>query len=108
MLFVPEQPGLPSRYAIKTMRPGVHPFVARVWAGDFERVLTGTLVDATWQVTFFKWTERVDPRKDLDGWRKLATGETAVETQVKQLRFKYAGGGPKHSRQPSLAPTTSA
>ena len=57
----------------------------------------GTMLAIQWRATFFKWPKEVDPRKDLEGYRKLAEGPTAVSAQVDQLSFKYGMRGPSES-----------
>jgi parallel beta-helix repeat protein len=94
-VVIPGGEGL-AKLTVVADRPGVYPYKFTVKAGDFEKLFEGTLVNAIWDVTFFKWTKDVDPRKDLDGWRKLAHGDTAVTAKAKQLMFKYGGGGPSH------------
>ncbi len=86
--------GEPPKYTVKATRPGLHPFRMVVAAGDYKEDISGTLISATWDVAFFKWTKDVDPREDLEGWRELARGDTAVSTKTRQLTFKYGGGGP--------------
>jgi hypothetical protein len=81
-------------YTISTTAPGVHPYRLRVQADGWEREIRGTLVSTTWDVTFFKWTKTTDPREDLQAWRKLAQGETAVSGRIKQLAFQYGWRGP--------------
>jgi len=96
----PPHPGLPTTYTISAIRPGVYPYQVQVKAGGFSETFTGTLISVAWDVTFFKWTQATDPREHLDAWRKLASGSTAISTQVSRLSFLYGGGGP--SAQPSL------
>lgn len=81
-------------YTISATTPGVHPYRLRVQADDWEREVRGTLISTMWDVTFFKWTKATDPREDLETWRKLAQGETAVSGRVKQLVLKYGWRGP--------------
>ncbi|MBN2563404.1 MAG: right-handed parallel beta-helix repeat-containing protein [Phycisphaerae bacterium] len=81
-------------YVVSANEAGVHPYTLKVSAGDYNKEITGMLVAATWDVTFFKWTKDVDPREDLDGWRELARRDEAVWVQTDQLRFKYAFAGP--------------
>ena len=83
-----------SLYTISTTQPGIHPYVMRVKANDFERELHGTLSSAVWDATFFKWTKDNDPRKDIDAWRNLAKGESAVSAKVSRLVFSYGWTGP--------------
>ncbi len=84
--------------AISATAPGVYPYLLRVKDGDWQQEIRGTLISATWDVTFFKWTEATDPRNDLAAWRKLGEGQTAVSEHVKQLIFQYAWGGPSDQR----------
>lgn len=54
--------------------------------------LRGTLVAATWDVTFFPWT--IDPREDPTGWRAQAAGPRAVRTTLPALALPFAHRGP--------------
>jgi parallel beta-helix repeat protein len=94
----PAEAGQAPRYTIKTTKPGAHAYEMIVTAGDFEKTIAGTLISATWDATFFKWTEEVDPRNDLAGWRQLAEGDTAVAAKPTQLKFKYGWGGPSEQK----------
>lgn len=73
--------------------PGVSRYRVALRGKDFARELSGTLVAASWQATFFPWS--IDPRENLAGWRKLADGPDAVTVNVAALDFPYGGGGPK-------------
>ncbi|MCC6233366.1 MAG: right-handed parallel beta-helix repeat-containing protein [Verrucomicrobiales bacterium] len=72
---------------------GVTPFRATVSAPGLVRHAEGTLVSARWSVVFFPWT--VDPRQNLDGWRRQAEGAAAVRTELEALTLPYGGGGPR-------------
>lgn len=90
----PDDPAQPGTYTVSATKPGVHPYQMRVTADTFEQQLHGTLISAVWDVTFFKWTDDTDPRKDVIAWRKLAQTERAVCAKVGRLTFNYAWGGP--------------
>lgn len=94
------------RYAITATQPGAQAYELVVSAGDFEKRIGGTLLATTWDATFFKWTEQLDPREDLAGWRKLAHAAAAVSAEATQLKFKYGWGGP--SEQKLSEPLTQA
>jgi len=96
----------PTAYTVSAAEPGIHPYIMRVKASDFEQELHGTLISAVWDVTFFKWTSDVDPRKNIQAWRELAWRESAVSTKVKCLVFSYGWGGP--SEQELSRPVTAA
>jgi parallel beta-helix repeat protein len=93
-------------YIISAAEPGIHPYVMRVKTGDFEEEIHGTLSSAVWDATFFKWTKDVDPRKDIQAWRELAQGKSAVSTKVKHLVFSYGWASP--SEQELSKPVTTA
>jgi len=90
----PQDPDQPGTYTVSAAKPGVHPYRIQVRAGDFAEQLHGTLISAVWDVTFFKWTDDTDPRKDIASWRKLAHAGSSVSARVKRLVFSYAWGGP--------------
>ena len=83
-----------------------HPYTMCLKAGNWKQEVRGTLISAMWDATFFKWTEDVDPRKDIAAWRRLAREEAAVSAMVKRLAFNYAWGGP--SEQEVSRPVTAA
>ena len=84
-----------SQVLVRAAEPGVRPFELRVNAGPARLAdLSGILVAAQWQVTFFKWPTDLDPRKNLAGYRELAKGPTAVSDVVDQLSFRYGMRGP--------------
>lgn len=89
----------PGRHAllVRAMRDGVSTYSIPVTIGDdYRTTISGTIIRATWNVTFFKWErEKTDPRADLDGWRSLAKGPTAVKLTTDSLSFPFAMGGPK-------------
>ena len=94
----PLKSGDGRRLTLEAPRAGVFPYQLRIHAGDAEIAPKqgGTLVSTRWTVVFFPW--EVDPRKDLEGWRKLSDGAEARRIETDSLTFKYAGGGPKNLR----------
>jgi len=88
-----------GRYAllVKPTRDGVWPYSIPVSIGaDYSTTISGTIIRSTWDVTFFKWErEQTDPRTNLDGWRALAAGPTAVRLKTDGLNLPFAMGGPK-------------
>ncbi len=84
-----------SQITVSATEPGVCPYLLRVRAaGKPLAEMKGTLLAAEWQATFFKWTTNSDPRKDLDRYRKLAEGPTAVSAQLDELSLRYGMRGP--------------
>jgi parallel beta-helix repeat protein len=81
-------------FTLSSTKPGVHPYLLRVKDGNWQQEIPGTLISATWNVTFFTWTETTDPRNDLSAWRRLSQDQAAVSGRIKQLVFKYGWGGP--------------
>lgn len=72
---------------------GVTPFQVRVLSGNYENDITGVIVATEWKIKVFSWD--IDPRKDLDGWRKLAQGPGALSATIAALDFPYGWGGPR-------------
>lgn len=105
-LSLPQSPEQPTAYTVSATEPGIHPYIMRVKTSDFEQELRGTLSSAVWDVTFFKWTTDVDPRKDIQAWRELAQRESAVSAKIKSLTFSYGWSGP--SEQKLSGPVTAA
>jgi hypothetical protein len=90
-------PGKPdeSQITVSATEPGVRPYALRVMAaGKPLAEMKGTLLAAEWQATFFKWPTNSDPRIDLDRYRKLAEGPTAVSAQIDELSLRYGMRGP--------------
>ncbi|HYG35044.1 MAG TPA: PA14 domain-containing protein, partial [Clostridia bacterium] len=84
-----------SRITVSTLKPGVRPYVLKVHAGTKQLTeIKDTFLAADWDATFFKWPAEIDPRKDLQGYRKLAKGPTAVRTHLKELALRYGMRGP--------------
>lgn len=79
-----------------TAPPGVSPYRIALAGDGFARELSGTMVPADWQLTFFPW--KIDPREDLAGWRKLANGPDAIRATATALDFPYGGGGPRDQK----------
>jgi hypothetical protein len=68
--------------------------VLTISAGDFRKTIKATLVGATWNVTFFDWSNETDPREHLEDWRKLAQSVWAASFKSDQLVFRFGMGGP--------------
>ncbi len=84
-----------SQVTVRTVEPGVRPYVLKVQAaGKLLAEMKGTLLAIKWQTTFFKWPTNTDPRKDLAGYRKLAQGPTAVSAELEELSLRYGMRGP--------------
>ena len=80
---------------VSATEPGVRPYLLSLRAADKPLAeFKGTLLAAKWQATFFHWPTNMDPRKDLEGYRKLAEGSTAVSEQLEQLSLKYGMRSP--------------
>ena len=92
-------------YTIRADGSGFHPYTLNLTSGDFKQQLRGSILDTKWSATFFKWTPQTDPRQELAGWRKLATGPTAVTTELGGLSLKYGMRGPSDL---NLSPTVNA
>ena len=93
-LSTPISQDSPGVYTVSASGEGVHPYRLHAESGNWRKEVSGTLLAATWDVTFFPWDERADPREDLQTWRVLGQGPTAVRDKVKRLSFQYGWGGP--------------
>ncbi|MBN2138592.1 MAG: right-handed parallel beta-helix repeat-containing protein [Sedimentisphaerales bacterium] len=91
-------PAQPDEYTVTAAKPGIHPYLLRVEADDFKDQIRGTLNSVVWDVTFFKWTAETDPRKNIEQWRALADGPSAVTAKAKRLVFSYGWGGPSDQK----------
>ena len=84
-----------SQVSVTATEPGVRLYTLRVLAaGKPLAEVSGTLIAAKWQATFFKWPAQVDPRQDLANYRKLAKGPTAVPVELDELSLRYGMRGP--------------
>lgn len=75
-------------------KPGFHAYAAELRASNFQGRVEGRFLLTEWDITVFPW--EIDPREDLDGWRKLALGKEAREAKISTLDLPYASGGPSH------------
>lgn len=82
----------PTECRLIAQRPGVLPYTLKITSGDFHQEISGTMLAAEWDATFFKWTKDVDPREKLEPWRKLADG--GVKVKLSSLLLRYGMGGP--------------
>ena len=84
-----------SQITVSATEPGVRPYALKVMAaGKPLAEMKGTLLAAEWQATFFKWPTNADPRTNLNQYRKLAEGPTAVSAQLDELSLRYGMRGP--------------
>jgi parallel beta-helix repeat protein len=72
---------------------GIHPYRMELDAGGDRRELAGTLFTARWEAVFFDWS--VDPREDLEGWRKHAENPAAQGVILDRLDLTFGWGGPR-------------
>ena len=73
--------------------PGlVIPYELNVLVADATQPIRakGTLLAAEWNATFFAWT--IDPRADLDGWRR--EGALGDHATLQEINLRYEHGGP--------------
>jgi len=91
------EPGPGGRSELLRLRaePGVRPFELLLRGANFQQVLRGTLVSASWEAVFFSWPAATDPRQDLAAWRALAAGPAAVRARLDTLDLNYGWRGPK-------------
>ncbi|MGE0479184.1 MAG: right-handed parallel beta-helix repeat-containing protein [Phycisphaerae bacterium] len=92
----PAENGRAARCVVRVDKDGVYPFTLRVTGTGYQCAERGTIVSATWDAKFFTWT--IDPRQDVEGWRKLADGPDAKSAKIGQLLLKYGFGGPKDQK----------
>lgn len=86
--------------AIVTTGAGVAPYAVKVSGKGIDQTLRGTIIRADWKATYFAWTDASDPRKELSAWRALASGDKAVQVDLKSLDdLAYGHGGPKDLKQ---------
>lgn len=91
---------LPAQVVVRPVNPraGVTPYLLRISGPDLQRSFRGVIIAAEWSLVTFPWTKETDPRENLDGWRALARGETAMRAVVGAIRFPFGGGGPRNMK----------
>jgi nitrous oxidase accessory protein NosD len=65
-------------------------FDVEVTAKGTRHRASGTLLTATWDVRFWKWTK--DPREDAEAWKALLATEPAERRSLAALDFRWQGG----------------
>ena len=91
---IPDRPD-ESQIRVSASEPGLHPYALKVQArGKALAEKRCILLTAKWQVTFFKWPAKLDPRTDLKAYRELAKGPTAVSVELDELSLHYGMRGP--------------
>lgn len=80
---------------VSVAEPGVHSYRLSIEAmGKSLAEQKGVLLAAQWQTTFFQWPTNLDPRTNLEGYRKLAESPAAISVQLDELSLKYGMRGP--------------
>jgi hypothetical protein len=79
--------------AVSSEGPGVHGFRLDIDMDGTKTTFRDALISANWNVKVWPW--KIDPLKDLEGWRKEAAGEGVYHATTGALQFKYGFGGPK-------------
>ncbi len=90
-------PGKPdeAQITVSATEPGVRPYLLRVQLAEQPLAEEkGTLIAARWAATFFKWPAAIDPRTNLEAYRKLAEGPGAVRAALDELSLRYGMRGP--------------
>ncbi len=91
----PDKDGDPVKISIRSTVAGLWPYELKVSSPSFDHNVSGTLINASWDATFFPWT--IDPRPDAAAtanWRAEAAGPRAVKTTLPNLSLKFGYGGP--------------
>ncbi len=73
--------------------PGVTPYSISLVADDYATRVEGIIIATEWKVTVFPW--KIDPRENLEDWRKLAKGPEALTATLPALDFPFSWGGPR-------------
>ena len=88
--------------ATKTAAAGtLVPFTLDLDVGGRPKTVTGTLLEADWEVRFFEWS--VDPRKDEAAFAALVKGAPKVRMRLPALAFRWRAAGPKGVRKDRFA-----
>ncbi|MDX2146409.1 MAG: right-handed parallel beta-helix repeat-containing protein [Planctomycetota bacterium] len=84
-----------DRPAVMTITPppGIWPYRIVFGVAGQAHMITGVAVGAAWSVTTFPWT--IDPREDLDGWRREAGGPRAFSASVAAISMPFGNNGPR-------------
>lgn len=95
----PAGAGGPWTVEVIAASPGVARYEIGFDVGGTRRALAaGTIVNTTWNVTFFPWEPRQRgepvPPADAAAWRAGASGPGAVTLACSELAFRFGMGGP--------------
>jgi hypothetical protein len=72
--------------------PGVHGYRVDIDMNGTKASFRDALISANWDVKVWPW--KIDPLKDLEGWRKEAAGEGVYTATTGALQFMPAGASP--------------
>ncbi|HVU64295.1 MAG TPA: hypothetical protein VHC70_09985, partial [Phycisphaerales bacterium] len=71
---------------------GVWPYRVRITAGEIKQEVSGTIVNAAWDVRVWAWEH--DPLKDVAAWRAEADGAGVVRSRVGAIDWALGYQGP--------------
>ena len=85
---------LPALLTVTARQPGVTPFELAFDTPAGPLTARGLLVQAEWDVAFYRWPEALDPRADADHWQRIIA-EPPLETRtVGALDFTWQTAAP--------------
>jgi hypothetical protein len=90
----PMEGRLPAKLKVEARSPGVHTFTIGIDAGGRSLTAGGTLLSTEWKVTYYGWSESVDPRNGPDAWRRITESEPLDQTTGESLDFVWYGRSP--------------
>jgi hypothetical protein len=90
----PRSGPLPAVVTVSSSNPGLHAFTAEILVGQAKLGVGGTLLNARWDVKYYRWDPKEDPRENADNWTKI-TSRPPADTQTADLiDFKWGSGTP--------------
>ena len=88
--------GKPWRTSVGSAGPGAFAYQVTVKEPGYSKVIDGSLLNVSWDVTVFPWTgvPGPNPPPDLEKWRAASQGPGAVKATSSKLSFAFGGRGP--------------
>jgi parallel beta-helix repeat protein len=96
----PKEGAMPGAIEIRAKRAGVQPFQIELDAGGSILQTSGVLMRADWEVRYYKWSPKEDPRGgDNPGqaamnWREITSRAPILETKTSSIDFAWGHRGP--------------
>jgi nitrous oxidase accessory protein NosD len=104
--ILPHGGTLPATVTVTATKPGLNAFAVEVLVGDKKMNVSGTLLSAKWEVKFYRWDAKEDPREKEDNWTKITSRPPVDTMTVETIDFKWGSGAPSAKVGPDHFATT--